>query len=639
MKTRTRVVNHSPSDLWLCIGLGVLILIFYWNSFTAGLLFDSDSIIKMDPRLRGLNWINLQNILTRNYWWPNDEGTLYRPLTTLTYLFNYSILENGENVAGYHAVNFLLHWANAWLVVLITRRLTGRIDLAALTAGLFAVHPVNTEAVTNVVGRADLLATLCVLFAGWCYLRGSIVLMGVAACVGVLAKENAIMIVPFVVLYDLFWRKGNEFSWRAYAALLPAVLLFGIIRLWITSTTMAFEELFLDNPLIGAAPLQRLMTAIGIIGRYLKLLVFPRTLSADYSFSQIPIDVSWAAVAVIALLLAAAIYLRTRQKLFSWGVIFFFVMLLPTSNLVVSIGSIMAERFLYLPSIGICAAASVVLYAIGGKLRNRWVLPIVVIFALGVRTMIRNSDWQDPLVFAKSTVDASPASFKAHMFYGDEVVADAQRKSQPLEAHIDEAIREEEIARSIVEPQPPLPLKWQNLNVYLRLGEYYRVKGDYEKSLAALKKAEEIDRFTNQVSREFKMRRGIRPEEIADIGNAVVYESLCLTYAKLQTWDECVAAARYLEHIAPQQAEGYQLAGAALFNSGKYADAAVQFLAGFLIDPDNPAWLQNLSATYENLGVQPNPIMASGTSFSLNRNVPLVQEQLNEAAALLSRKS
>ena len=160
MKTRTRVVNHSPSDLWLCIGLGVLILIFYWNSFTAGLLFDSDSIIKMDPRLRGLNWINLQNILTRNYWWPNDEGTLYRPLTTLTYLFNYSILENGENVAGYHAVNFLLHWANAWLVVLITRRLTGRIDLAALTAGLFAVHPVNTEAVTNVVGRADLLATL-----------------------------------------------------------------------------------------------------------------------------------------------------------------------------------------------------------------------------------------------------------------------------------------------------------------------------------------------------------------------------------------------------------------------------------------------------------------------------------------------
>ena len=71
----------------------------------------------------------------------------------------------------------------------------------------------------------------------------------------------------------------------------------------------------------------------------------------------------------------------------------------------------------------------------------------------------------------------------------------------------------------------------------------------------------------------------------------------------------------------------------------KAFDAAVQFLAGFLIDPDNPAWLQNLSATYENLGVQPNPIMASGTSFSLNRNVPLVPEQLNEAAALLSRKS
>src|SRR6266850_1289551 len=198
----------SPRQLWLCLGLGTLILIFYANSFTAGLLFDSEIIIKMDPRLRGVNWINLQNILTRNYWWPTDESILYRPLTTLTYLFNYSILGNGENGGGYHLLNFLLHWANAWLVFLIVRRLAGRLDVAALAAALFAVHPLNTEAVTNVVGRADLLATVCVLFGGWCYLQSTLpdarkktwlALMSAAACLGVLAKENAVMLVGFVV--------------------------------------------------------------------------------------------------------------------------------------------------------------------------------------------------------------------------------------------------------------------------------------------------------------------------------------------------------------------------------------------------------------------------------------------------------
>ena len=138
------------------IGLGVLILIVYANSFSAGMVFDSAPIIQDDPRLRQLTFNNLEQIFTLNYWWPSQDTPLYRPLTTLSYLFNYTVLGNGENVAGYHAVNFLLHWTNAWLVLLIVRRLAGRAEIALLTACLFAVHPVNTEAVTNIVGRADL---------------------------------------------------------------------------------------------------------------------------------------------------------------------------------------------------------------------------------------------------------------------------------------------------------------------------------------------------------------------------------------------------------------------------------------------------------------------------------------------------
>ena len=682
-------------EMWGCLALGLLILIFYSNSFTAGLLFDSEFIVGMDPRLRTLNWTNLEQIFTRSYWWPTQESNLYRPLTTLSYLFNYAILGNAENVAGYHVVNFLLHWANAWLVLLIVRRLAGRFDIAALTASLFAVHPVNTEAVTNIVGRADLLAALGVLFGGWCYLRATLpgtrkgrwfLFMGVAACAGVLAKENAVMIVGFVALYDVLWRwpmpgtKGwherlqavfQEFG-RGYGVLMSALLLIWLIRRWVISTTFVFEEFFTDNPIVGAAPFQGFMTAMGVIGRYLKLLAFPRTLSSDYSFNQIPLygtgnpgsdTLAWISLAAGTLLLAAAIYLRVRQKIFSWAMLFLFIMMLPTSNLVVTIGSIMAERFLYLPSIGFCAVSALVLCSTGEKLVSltranarfapvlRWILPIAVICVLGVRTFLRNGDWQDYLSLSKSAAAASPASYKAHMIYGDAILADADQKNLRLEQVIDEAIAHEEIARSILETEPPLPLKWQNNRVYLQVAKDYRIKGQslqdtghrdealsfYQKSLAALTKAQEVDRFTNQASREFRLRCGIPPKEIPDIGNALIYESLCLTYLRLEQWEKCEAAGQYAQHIAPQQASGYQLVGAAYFKLGRYADAATQFLAAVMMDPANPDLWTNLSASYERLGVQPNPVWSQGSSFSLNRDLPSVRQHLNQTAAMVVR--
>ena len=657
-----RFFAQSPPDLWLCLGLGLLILIFFSNSFTTGLVFDSQSIVGVDFRIRELSLTNLTLIFTRNYWWPTDESTLYRPLTTFSYLFNYAILGNGENPAGYHIFNFLLHWANAWLVFLIVRHLASRFDVALLAAALFAVHPVNTEAVTNIVGRADLLATLFVLFGGWCYLERRLAGVVVAGCLAVLAKETGVMLAAFAGLYDLLWTEGlkpflKKFR-REYWALVPGLILIELVRQWMTSTAIVFEQYFTDNPLVGATPLQRLMTVMGIIGRYLKLLVLPWRLSGDYSFNQIPLygagnagsDIgAWMSILAVGLLIAAAVYLRKRERLFSWGVLFLLIMMLPTSNLILTIGSIMAERFLYLPSIGFCAALAVILLKISGSTRLRLALPAVVICLLGIRTFQRNADWQDELSFWKSTVAASPASFKAHMVYGDTIIAEAERKhDRPLAEAVDEAIPEEETAQSILEGKA-LPLKWQNINIYLHLAKDYRLKGEflddaghheeaarfYQKSLDTLTKAQDIDRFTNQASREFRLARGIAPEKIPDVGNPVLYESLCFTYAKFGEWERCEAAGRYLQRIAPQQTSSYELLGAAYFNLGRYSEAAAQFLAGLLVDPQKPDWLASLSRTYEKMGAETNPVANQGTNFTLNYNVPFVREQLNKVAAKL----
>jgi tetratricopeptide (TPR) repeat protein len=664
VKKKPSIPNeHVPPDLWLCLGLGLLILIFFLNSFTAGLVYDAGIIIPADTRIQELNLTNLKLILTRDYWWPTDASTLYRPLTTLSYLVNYAVLGNGENPAGYHIVNFLLHWANVWLVFLIIRRLASRLDVALVAAALFAIHPVNTEAVTNIVGRADLLATFFVLLGGWWYLQGRLAGVAVAGCLGVLAKETGVMLVAFAGLYDLLWSEGlrpilKKFRLE-YLAFIPGIILIGLIRSWMMSTTMVFEDDFTDNPLFGATFFQRFMTAMEVIGRHLKLLVFPWSLSGDYSFNQIPLyntgstssDVAaWLSILTVALLIAAAIYLRNRAKLFSWGVLFLFIMMLPTSNLLVVIGSIMAERFLYLPLIGFCGALAFILLKISGQTHFRWVLPAVVICLLGIRTFQRNADWHDELSFWKSTVAASPGSIKAHMVYGDTIIAHTERAhDRPLAQAVDEAIPQEETARSILEGVRSVPVKWRDINIYLHLAKDYRLKGQflddaghhseaasfYQKSLDTLMKAQEIDQYTNQAFREFRIRRGSAPENIPAFGNTVLYESLCFTYAKVGEWEKCEVAGRYLQRIAPQLDSSYELLGAAYFNLGRYREAADQFLAGLLVHPEKPDWLPSLSRAYENMGAGPNPVANQGTSFTLNKDMPLVREQLNRVVPIV----
>src|SRR5437868_84896 len=98
-KSNIPPARYGRSDLWPCLILGLLILIVYSNSFTARLVFDNATAIRDDPRLRAINATNLEKIFTENYWWPSQESLVYRPVTTLSYLFNYTILGNGERVA------------------------------------------------------------------------------------------------------------------------------------------------------------------------------------------------------------------------------------------------------------------------------------------------------------------------------------------------------------------------------------------------------------------------------------------------------------------------------------------------------------------------------------------------------------
>jgi tetratricopeptide (TPR) repeat protein len=663
------------------LALGLLTLAAYSNSFAADFVADSAVLVKQDPRIRAASSENVDNILHHTYWWPAYESDLYRPVTTLSFLFNYSTLGNGDRPAGYHVLNFILHWLNAVLVLTIVRRLSGSAAPAMIAASLFAVHPVNAEAVTYIAGRADLLATLSVLLGGWCYLRSTTVggwrrgvwLAGLAANAfwGVFAKENAVMIVAFVLLYDWLWRwpaltapsvaarvreAARQFG-AGYLALVPALLTLWLMRRQLPPASPVFAQIFVDNPIIGAESwFQARMTAIKVLGHYFALLVYPAALSNDYSYNQIPLfgaassgwdnALAWLSLGAIVSLIALAILLRRRIPLFAWGIGFVLLMLLPTSNLVITIGSIMAERFLYLPSVGFCAVAGMALWWLG---QRRFAVAVavsaLVVFALGARTYARNIDWQNERSLWASTLAASPGSFKAYKGSATAIWANGVGTGEP---ELDAAIAMAERGVAILE-RTPLSNAQKDGALYVDLGQYYRLKGEslssrgkpdegwpyFQKSAGTLVKAREVDRWVNDAARKSSRERGQADRDIPDAGNFNLYVQLAAVSLDLHEWAGAEAAARYAMRLQPLDHSGYRLAAMARFNQGQLEDAAALFAAIVLFQPRNADARAGLMAVCERLGLQPPPIVESASGTMLDERNPIGRRLIDKGAGIV----
>lgn len=681
--------------------LGVIAFVAYANSFSAKLVLDNGTLIGEDPRLKAVSMDNVTAIFTHNYWWPAFESNLYRPLTTLSYWFNYSVLGSHDQVLSYHIVNFLLHWANIMLVWLIVRRLSQQPILAALAAGIFAVHPINVEDVTNIVGRADLFATLSILLGGWCYMKAGdtsggrrvawLSVLAVCALLGGFTKESAVIIWPFILWYDAIWRWPRlpgptlldrfaqafwQFFVKGWIVIMPALLIFFGVFFWNKYYSPVFGEIFADNPISGAHSwFQARMTAIKVLGHYLVLLVFPKTLSSDYSYNQIPLygqgsdweDAQcWLALAAILTLLGLAIWLRRRQPLLAWGIGLYFFAQIFTSNLFLSIGTIMAERSQYLPSVGFAVVAAQLLWWAGGALARfnlrgvtqtavAGALAGLLMLALGWRTHFRNQDWQNEKALWTSAIAASPGSFKAYKGYADSLWREVNDKrtgdTVAEEKMLDQTIQIAEQGLHILD-NPPLDISKQDNTLYQDLGLYYRLKGDYlaqrskaddarqayEKSLAVLSRARDVDRWVNQASRASQLKRGRAAKDIPDVGNYHIYIQLALTYQKLGDWKNAEAAGNYVVRLVPTEPVGYRLVAMAYDRQGHTPEAAVEILQALLLNMNQPDCWNDLIAYYRKLDVKPFPLSPAQGTYAIDQTNPLVREELNQACVQLVRR-
>ncbi len=382
---------------WILAGVAALLL--YLPSLSYDFTYDDVLIIKENSRIHEV--ANLREYLGTSYWDSPGQNKEYRPLSMLSYAVNYALA--GKDPISYHAVNIILHASVSiaawWLLWMLFRRA----DLATLASVLFAVHPIHVEVVAGLVGRAEMMASLgfilTLLTAIKClqtptvkgrWIWGALSLLPAAIAVG--SKENGLTVLPALVLLPFFFEKevqpnapagwmgrlragrlgrfvGFSVVQRAQR-LIPTMLFSGIavvvyllIRISVLggmSGPRNMVQIFdFDNPLASLSGMPRLLSAFKMLARYGWMLVWPFNPSPDYSYGAIPLvlrinDPGWIIGVLGACFAAWAGWALRRRTASLFGICLFLITFVITSNIFFLIGTMLAERLLYLPSLGFC---------------------------------------------------------------------------------------------------------------------------------------------------------------------------------------------------------------------------------------------------------------------------------------------
>ncbi|MDP1854064.1 MAG: tetratricopeptide repeat protein [Candidatus Omnitrophota bacterium] len=554
----------------------------YANCLDGKFIWDDVWYVKNNFHIK--HWSHIRKIFTSDIYLRTDFGTgnaFYRPLQMFSYMIDYSVWK--LNVKGYHLSNIALHILTAlsiyWLINILWRDQY----LSLFTALLFITHPIHTEAVDYIAGRADSLAALFVIISFVLYIKqidgrrmGISFLMLASYILALLSKEYSLILLGVLLLYSYTFKRSLKN--RGFYLILIASFSYILLRLTILKKLLIVQLSF-DNGF-----LERIPGFFVAITNYIRLLVFPFNLHMEYGIDLFDIrDPKAIAGALSAiLLLFFAFKKRKTDKLAFFSVSWFFITLLPVSNLY-PINAYMAEHWLYLPSLGFFLIVARFLWSLFRTARFRSIALFCVLALASFYsylTIKQNEYWRDPIVFFQRTLEYSPYSARLYLNLAN-AYSDSGRYDEAIGSY-----------KKAIELLPDCA------DAYTNFGVVYSRLGRHEEAIALYKKAIEIapdnaQAYTNlgnaymDIGRHNEAIVLYRKAIEINKGHAEAYYNLGVAYDRLENPKEAIIAYRKAIEINPAHTDAYYNLGILYVGLGDKLKAIEFFKKSIEADPDN----------------------------------------------------
>jgi len=482
----------------------------YVNSFNVPFHYDDFYFLKEN--------LNIKSFSIFWNWLTGDHSRVFtgRPFLLFTFFLNYKL--GGLDTFGYHLLNLLIHATNAFLLYFLFFRYAETdkeksYSLKYLIAAvLFLIHPINTESVTYISSRSSVLSGFFVLMSMLCFFRateerlhlGFYISSVLFFILGLSTKETSIVIFPLLILFDYFFVSKNFKNLSSRLKYyFPYILLIGLLStIYIRYITMPMPE--------AARPwLTHMFTELKVFTEYLKLLFIPVGLNIDHDIKPSHFIDGYVAfsLALALALISMAIFLKKKQRVISFSILWVFINMAPF--LAIRLNDFMAERWVYIASIGFSIGISEILTLLTNYYRRAGIaITAVIIILFGTLTVMRNQVYASQVTLWEDAARKSQNKYRPYLN-----LSRAYKESGNLPLAIENAKKtiEKTGANSIVvEAYINLSAAYDDMGAYKEaenalkpiekyatdsyayyhnLGSIYIKMQEYEKALAAFKKA------------------------------------------------------------------------------------------------------------------------------------------------------
>ena len=570
--------------------LAFAVALVFANSLDADFIYDDHAFVVNNVEIRSFAPLSKVLFSPETFSQPANNH-VYRPLASFTFAVNYAI--GGLETRGYHVVNLLFHTLNVFLLLILLRRIGLGAGPSFAGALIFAIHPVHVEAVTWISGRGNvmflfffLLAYL--LYAGIDTASGprKIALFGgalAAYAVSLLAKEMALPLPALLFGHDLYFGRVRDrkerlsLLWR-YVPFIVVAAAFILLR---TQVLGRLEQVSYH----GGSAYATFLIMLRALVIYAKLLFVPIGLSLSRHFQpsysifepSVLLGLCFVAVAV-----GICIFSFRRGPLFSFAIVWFAVAMLPVLN-IIPVNAIVADRFLYGPSIGFCILMAGWVAGIPPKADRRGPLIILPSVLLTLCFMLlsvnRNNDFDKPVLLWQKTAKSSPTSFVAFNNLGFEYM----KQGRPAEAI--------EALNKAVALKDDFPQARLNLAKCLaKTGDTEAAIRHYKSAVLLLDRAAEARlELAALLERKRRFGQAIEQYEAALAENPDLLEAhrrLAALYA-MRDPRRAIEHYRAVVTLAPGDSEAFYRLGRLYYNENELSSAREFLGKALFLDPEN----------------------------------------------------